>query len=120
MPDLLPPTKDFKYLIRPDGTIRVRTKAQIRPAEDDFVYTSPTKYEPRKHFWDFTTEQMLSYSPAQQTARRDAAKDAVDQVEAAKIAKVLRIKELTAQVQDADQREMWETLGELLGFDFGP
>lgn len=118
MADLLPPSKEYKYLIRPDGSIRVRTKAQIAPEDSDFVHLSTEKYEPGQFFWDFATEQMLQHSPAQKKAKKEKADALVAQRAADRDAAIARIKELRPGIAKKN-KEMWSLLGKLLEYDFG-
>lgn len=114
MPDSMGPTKKFKYLIRPDGTIRVSTKGSITPLDTDHVVLLTERYHPSRYFWDFDISQMVAYSDEQLAERRRVKLDARAEERASVAAKKARLAHLMSTLS-REQAEVVALVAELGG-----
>lgn len=104
----------YRYLIRPDGTIRVASKSPVEANETDTLVCLTQYYQPGEYFWDFGTEQMVGYTDVQLAERRQAKLDAQAAEDAALQAKRDRIATLMSRLT-ADQAEVVQLVCELGG-----
>jgi DNA-directed RNA polymerase specialized sigma24 family protein len=108
--------KQFRYLVRPDGTIRVVSKSVVQKQETDTLVTLTQYYRPGLYFWDFNLEQMVAYTDEQLAERRQAKLDE----QAAKDADLTAKKERLGRVLNSltpDQREAVTLIADIANVD---
>jgi hypothetical protein len=113
---MLNPTADFKYIIRPDGRIRVVTKGKIRMRDDEFVVLSKQRFHPGKFKYNFEQEAIIGINPSEIAAAR-VALQAADAQSVADAQGQLNSLKSKVQALTGDQRDAFELLGDVLGVD---
>lgn len=112
---MLNPTRDFKYLIRPDGTIRVCTKGKIKQLPTDLVVLWAKKLPVSKHRYDFDLQQFVAYTPTDRVQRR-AARAATEHPGVVRQKKIAKLKQLLGGT-DPKTQELFVLLGEIVDVD---
>lgn len=107
-------SQKYKYLIRPDGSLRVVTQGEALPNDTDHLESLTPYYHPGRHFWDFGTSQMVAYTEEQLAQRQQDKADAQDAEDAAVQAKRDRLAELMPLLS-AEQQEVVALVAELGG-----
>jgi ABC-type Mn2+/Zn2+ transport system ATPase subunit len=103
-----------KHVLRPDGSIRVCTKAAVGVEDDEVVLLSATVYTPGKWFYDKSTNQMIAYTPAQLQERRRVRVEAADAERSQRRKKLERLTHLMA-AQSSEIKEALELIADLSG-----
>ena len=112
---MLNPTRELKYLIRPDGTIRVCTKGRVKKQDSDTVVLHATRLPVGKHRYDFSTKSFVPYT-AQDRLKRKASQPAVEHPGVARQKKITKLKQLLDSA-DPKTQELFVLLGELVDVD---
>lgn len=110
---MFPRSQQVKHVIRPDGTIRVATKAAVGVEEGEIVVTGEHR-APGEWFYDFKLEQLVKYTPAQLGQRRQAKDVAEARLRSEKRWKQQRLQHLI-QHASPDVREALELIADLSG-----
>lgn len=108
------PSTKYRYLIRPDGTIRVASKSLVAPNDTDFQVSLTPYYEPGKYFWDFSSSQMMAYTDEQLAARRQGRRAAQEEKAALLEQKKARLSHLLSTLS-LEQAEVVALVAELGG-----
>jgi hypothetical protein len=111
----------FRYVVRnSDGSIKALSRApNLSAGETETLVERPVRYAPGRYYYDFVLEEFVAYSEDTLATNKAAADAANAATTAAKAALVQDIKAKAATL-DATQQSMWQSLGQLLGYDFGP
>lgn len=108
--------KQFRYLVRPDGTIRVVSQSVVPPQETDTLIRLTEYYRPGRYFWDFNIEKMVSYTDEQLEARRRAKEAEQAEREADLASKKKRLGQVLHSLSP-DQREAVQLIAEIANVD---
>ena len=106
----------FRYLISPDGSIRVCTQAKVTPADTDFVHESTQYYPPGQYMWDFNQGKMGEI-PEGVKAARHAERTAEQVREGNQKQEDLRKLKKKLKKQTVEFREMFVLLAKIVGVD---
>lgn len=112
MPGPLPRTKKFKHFICPDGTIRLVTKGQVTPTEDDVVVEDDVRHLPQDWTYDLEGEQFVLIPTGTKTAHQVAGVARAQATEATRTGLITKL-----QALDANSRDCIVDLASLLGID---
>jgi hypothetical protein len=109
-------TKNFKHIIREDGTIRRATKGVANLHDGEIVVEDATLRQPGFWFYDFGTKKLLQYSDAQLQAQQDAK---VAATAAAQAAVDVKRADLRTKIdnQPAEIQSIFNLILELVGLD---
>jgi hypothetical protein len=106
----------YKYLIRPDGSIRLCSQSPLTPGESDTPFESDIRYAPGDYAWDFETKKMVEIPEATKQRQRSAVA-AARSSEEAQAGKDLRDLKKKLKRQTVEFREMFVLLARIVGVD---
>jgi len=113
---MLNPTTEYKYLIRPNGTIRICTKGKVNKNDTDLVVLHGQHLPPGQYRYDFDEEKFVKIPKAERDARHSAAATRVAEAKAARAKKVKDLRKLIKK-QSPEMEDLLNRMAELSGIE---